>query len=437
MAENIHLDGESRNKVGKRLRNRIILFSVAALLPVMLTMGMVSVATSSVTMLSAVNSAVAQIEEDAACQEDDSEEETTSSSTATDTAQTFTDKYGEMAYQTGKKYGLPYEAILGQAALESSWGKSVLAAKHHNFFGIKATGSQKSVTMATAECDASGCYSTSATFASWDNDQEGFDGYGQFIHDNERYSEALEFRADPKGYIEALKAAGYATDPNYISSVWGVTEQFIQYIRSSKKWPESNAMEFDIASDEEVSSSFSSTEDDDGETAVCKIESSSASYGSVGGAPAEANSFDWMCSTNQRVCVDGDTGVFYPHIELGYQCVWYAWNRLAIIHGNSGWKWVKGDGGAIWENMSGKSAWIVSDAPQAGDGVSGSGGLFTDSTVGHVAVVEEVQPDSSGWKIRISEGNTNGTASFTSYGSRWLTKDTAGDVHFFRNKKWN
>lgn len=174
----------------------------------------------------------------------------------------------------------------------------------------------------------------------------------------------------------------------------------------------------------------------DDEETVCEVETDSISYSSAGGAPTDTNNFAWMCDSNQKICTASDAGVFYPHLELGHQCVWYLWNRLAMIHGNSGWKWVQGDGGAIWANLVGKQSWEVSDAPQPGDGVSGSGGAFTSSDVRHVAVVEEVRTDSFGWKIRISEGNTDGSASFNSYSSRWLTKANAGNVHFFRNKSW-
>ena len=171
-------------------------------------------------------------------------------------------------------------------------------------------------------------------------------------------------------------------------------------------------------------------------TVISNDDTSNTDYGSVGGAPTDTNTFAWMCNSNQKVCVAGDAGVFYPHLEYGYQCVWYAWNRLAMIHGNDGWTWVMGNGGDIWKNLTGNSAWEVSDSPKPGDGISGAGGAFTNSSVGHVGVVEEVQPDESGWKIRISEGNFGGTATFDTYNSRWLTKANAGDVHFFRNKSW-
>lgn len=203
-----------------------------------------------------------------------------------------------------------------------------------------------------------------------------------------------------------------------------------------------NGITFDTSKrhdDDTNSNSSSSSDGDEDSTTACSTNTSEsndgdASYGSVGGAPTDTHSFSWMCSGSQKVCKDGDAGVFYPHLEYGYQCVWYAWNRLAMIHGNDGWNWVMGNGGDIWANVQGKSVWELSDTPKPGDGASGKTQPFAGST--HVAVVEEVQSDPSGWKVRISEGNYNGSATFNSYNSRWLTKTQMSGIHFFRNTNW-
>lgn len=199
-----------------------------------------------------------------------------------------------------------------------------------------------------------------------------------------------------------------------------------------------NGLTFDTSRRDDGTSS-----DGGGSTTVaCSTDTSdggSASYGKVGGAPTENGNFGWMCSGNQKICGASDAGVFYPHLEYGHQCVWYAWNRLAMIHGNDGWSWVIGNGGDIANNLKGKSGWTVDGSPKAGDGISGRGTPFSDGGgCGHVAVVEEVAEDSSGWKIRISEGNRDGSASFESYGSRWLTKAqlSGTDCQFFRNSGW-
>lgn len=169
-----------------------------------------------------------------------------------------------------------------------------------------------------------------------------------------------------------------------------------------------------------------------------QTQESSAIIGAVGGAPQTRGDYSWMCNTSQHVCRNGDAGVFYPHLEYGYQCVWYAWTRLAMIHGSDGWSWVKGDGGQIAGNVDGKPGWTVSDSPKPGDGASGTTHPFAGST--HVAVVEEVQSDPSGWKVRLSEGNfcpADASGCWNGYsGTRWLTRTQMGGIRFFRNDAW-
>lgn len=175
--------------------------------------------------------------------------------------------------------------------------------------------------------------------------------------------------------------------------------------------------------------------DDDAGTRVCPADGQGdAETGSVGGAPAGSGDFSWMCDSNQKICGPSDAGVLYPHLEYGHQCVWYAWNRLGMIHGNDGWSWVVGDGGDIADNCKNVAGWEVDTTPHPGDGASGKTQPFAYTT--HVAVVEEVADDPSGWKVRISEGNADGSASFDSYGSRWLTKTDMQGIQFFRNTAW-
>ena len=142
--------------------------------------------------------------------------------TATKTMEAFVDKYGQMAFDTGKKYGIPYEAILAQGIIESGYGSSKLTQQANNFFGIKAgTGwTGPVVTFQTAEQRPDGSvYYVDAAFRKYATPQEGWDGYGNFITSNSRYKPALAFPGDPIAYITAIKAAGYATDTAYVSKV--------------------------------------------------------------------------------------------------------------------------------------------------------------------------------------------------------------------------
>ena len=110
-----------------------------------------------------------------------------------------------------------------------------------------------------------------------------------------------------------------------------------------------------------------------------------------------------------------------------------------MVYGTQGWSWVQGNGGDIWANAQGTPGWTVDTTPHPGDIISGHGAPFAGST--HVAFVEKVEPDASGWKIYISEGNYSppeGSGGWHGYHTRWMTKTEAltGDNHFLRHDSW-
>lgn len=141
--------------------------------------------------------------------------------------------YGDLAKQVGDANGIPYEAMLAQSILESSWGKSKLAYKYFNFFGIKyvnmPTGSgvapTGSVNMTTWEEYEPGVSTTiNADFAAWDSTSKGFSAYAAWIKAQSRYTAALKYPKDPIRYIEELKKGGYATDSNYVATLTSLIE---------------------------------------------------------------------------------------------------------------------------------------------------------------------------------------------------------------------
>ena len=145
--------------------------------------------------------------------------------------------------------------------------------------------------------------------------------------------------------------------------------------------------------------------------------------------------FSWMCDA-MNICHNGDYGVITP--VAGYQCVWYAWTRAAMVHKGYGssWSTVMGNGGDIWANANGRPGWTVDGTPKAGDLISMSG----ISSAGHVAFVEKVENSGGSWKIYISEGNVvapyNGQ--WGGYRTRWMTQSEVSSVngHFVRHESW-
>ena len=124
-----------------------------------------------------------------------------------------------------KKYAYVYgievhSPIIAQAILESGWGKSGLASKYHNYFGLKCGSSWKgkSVNMATKEEYKVGTLTNIRdNFRVYDSMESGIKGYFDFINTS-RYAN-LKGVKSPEEYVRRLKADGYATSSTYVDNI--------------------------------------------------------------------------------------------------------------------------------------------------------------------------------------------------------------------------
>lgn len=118
-------------------------------------------------------------------------------------------------------YGIEvHSPIIAQAILESGWGKSSLASKYHNYFGLKCGGAWKgkSVNMATKEEYKVGTLTNIRdNFRVYDSMEDGVKGYFDFIN-TRRYANLKGVRS-PEEYVRRIKADGYATSSTYVDSL--------------------------------------------------------------------------------------------------------------------------------------------------------------------------------------------------------------------------
>ena len=127
-----------------------------------------------------------------------------------------------------KKYAYVYgievhSPIIAQAILESGWGKSGLASKYHNYFGLKCGSSWKgkSVNMATKEEYKVGTLTNIRdNFRVYDSMAAGVKGYFDFINTS-RYAN-LKGVKNPEEYVKRIKADGYATSSKYVDNIMRV-----------------------------------------------------------------------------------------------------------------------------------------------------------------------------------------------------------------------
>ncbi|HEB27284.1 MAG TPA: flagellar assembly peptidoglycan hydrolase FlgJ [Porticoccus sp.] len=138
----------------------------------------------------------------------------------------FVQQLYRMAEQAANKLGVKPEALIAQAALETGWGKKISSMgdkSSFNLFNIKADKRWQgsTVTIPTLEVRQGVPVKEYAAFRAYDSPQHSFDDYVEFISNSPRYEQALA-AGDSESYIRALKAAGYATDPNYADKVLAI-----------------------------------------------------------------------------------------------------------------------------------------------------------------------------------------------------------------------
>lgn len=148
-----------------------------------------------------------------------------------ETQEAFIEALLPTAKKLQQDYGILPSIVIGQAILESDWGKSELSAKYNNLFGIKAFGANdQSVKLKTQEYKNGKWVTVEAEFKvypSWEDclidhtklfvngvDWDPYLYQGVLMADNYRTA------------AKALQVAGYATDPTYAKKIIEVIETY-------------------------------------------------------------------------------------------------------------------------------------------------------------------------------------------------------------------
>lgn len=146
------------------------------------------------------------------------------------TNQEFVNYIAPLIKRIGNERGYKIvSTTIAQAIIEGGYGKSLLASKYHNHFGMKAGKGYKGkqVNLKTKEEYTVGTLTTITDgFRVYDNDEAGVKGYYDFIS-AKRYAN-LKTAKDYKEFAEMLKADGYATSSKYVNTLcncvktWGL-----------------------------------------------------------------------------------------------------------------------------------------------------------------------------------------------------------------------
>ena len=152
----------------------------------------------------------------------------TASATGFGSEQAFIGQIVPGAVAAQRKYGVPASVTIAQAIEESGWGRSKLATRDHNVFGIKGTGPAGSDAQPTREYENGRSVTRIASFRVYHSVAQSIDDHGNLLATSEYYRQAMALRGDPNAFANALTGI-YATDPHYGAKLIDLMRQYNLY----------------------------------------------------------------------------------------------------------------------------------------------------------------------------------------------------------------
>jgi LysM repeat protein len=143
--------------------------------------------------------------------------------------ETYIERYAAVAVAEMYRSGVPASITLAQGLLESGYGRSELALKSNNHFGIKCHNGWKGGKVYHDD-DAKG-----ECFRKYDTPEESYRDHSDFLRYRDRYKFLFDYRiTDYKSWAHGLKKAGYATDPAYPKKLIGLIEEYRLHVYDTK-----------------------------------------------------------------------------------------------------------------------------------------------------------------------------------------------------------
>ena len=130
-------------------------------------------------------------------------------------------QYKDIAMGNMQKYGIPASIILAQGILESGAGRGDLAIEANNHFGIKCHKDWLGESVRHDDDSSQEC------FRKYNEASESYRDHALFLVGKNRYAALFTYEKDDyKAWAKGLRAAGYATDPNYPDKLVSYIERY-------------------------------------------------------------------------------------------------------------------------------------------------------------------------------------------------------------------
>lgn len=134
----------------------------------------------------------------------------------------FVEMLAPAAVEIGARYGLDPALIISQSALETGWGDSVAG---NNYFGVKSHGKEGGNTVLTHEEVNGKMVPIYDSFRAYDGVRDSMEDYARFLSENPRYRDVFN-QSGVGNQIDAVAAAGYATDSQYANKLKAIANMF-------------------------------------------------------------------------------------------------------------------------------------------------------------------------------------------------------------------
>ena len=132
-------------------------------------------------------------------------------------------QYSSLAIQHQKKYRIPASITLAQGLLESGAGRSELARKSNNHFGIKCHSDWRGGRVYHDDDLRGEC------FRKYKRVEDSYEDHSKFLK-RSRYDRLFQLKiTDYKGWARGLQKCGYATDRAYANKLIKVIENYELY----------------------------------------------------------------------------------------------------------------------------------------------------------------------------------------------------------------
>ncbi|MGE0018247.1 MAG: glycoside hydrolase family 73 protein [Draconibacterium sp.] len=140
----------------------------------------------------------------------------------------YIEKYQMLAIEEMQRTGIPASIKMAQACLESANGNSNLSKLSNNHFGIKCKSNWTGPSVKWDDDERNEC------FRKYNTVEESFIDHSNFLVNSPRYASLFQLAPnDYVGWAHGLKAAGYATAPDYAQRVIKIIEDNKLYLLDS------------------------------------------------------------------------------------------------------------------------------------------------------------------------------------------------------------